>query len=164
MYETYRVSHARWALGGAVYNLNSLTRVDSFARAFAELHDGAAERMGLLDVPLDAYTHPLDRRSLELIKANDAQGYLFFWMRNHGAFVDDDKELFDRVEADLEEARSEIDRLHGEVDRAHGAVVEAQGAREEVERQLDDLRRSAEYRYGTALLRIPRAIQRRLSS
>ncbi|MDN0068383.1 glycosyltransferase [Collinsella ihumii] len=164
LYETYRVSHARWALGGAVYNLNSLTRVDSFARAFDELHDGAAERMGLLDVPLDAYTHPLDRRSLELIKANDAQGYLFFWMRNHGAFVDDDKELFDRVEADLEEARSEIDRLHGEVDRAHGAVVEAQGAREEVERQLDDLRRSAEYRYGTALLRIPRAIQRRLSS
>ena len=162
LYETYKVSHARWALGGAVYNLNSLTRVESFSRAFAELRGGGAERMGLFDVPLDAYTHPLDRHSLELLKAGDIDGYLFFWMRNHGAFVDDGKEQFDRIEAELADAHGEIDRLRGDLDAANREADAARADRDEVAHQLDDLKRSAEYRYGTTLLRIPRAIQRRL--
>lgn len=162
LYDAYRVSHVRWALGGTVYNLNSLSRPDSLLRVFDELVHGGIERMGLDDVPPEDIANELDRRSLELLHANDPVSYLFFWMRNHSGFMDDDKDVIDCLESDLDSARNEAIRQREDVERMQGEVQQAQEAREQAERELDELRRSAEYRYGTVLLRIPRAIQRRL--
>lgn len=160
LYDAYRVSHARWALGGAVYNLNSLGRATSFTAAFNALREGGAERMGLLDVPIETYTNEFDRRSLQYIQAGDALGYLFFWMRNHATFMDDDKELLDIVEAERDDARAEVEGLRAEHGRMEQEVARAHDEADAAVCALDDLRRSAEFRYGTVLLRIPRAIQR----
>ena len=162
LYETYRTSYVRWALGGAVYNLNSLTTARAFSEAFEALHRGGIDRMGLRDVPLETYANELDRQSLRLIESGNSLAYLFFWMRNHCEFVDDHKEAIDMLEADLDAARDDAHRTREQLNRKIAELEAAHAELDASEEELDRLQRSAEFRYGTALLRIPRAIQRRL--
>lgn len=162
LYETYRTSYVRWALGGAVYNLNSLTMPRAFSEAFEALHRGGLERMGLLDVPLETFTNELDRQSLSLIDTGNSIAYLFFWMRNHNVFADDHKETVDILEAELDAAREATRRTSEQLARKINELDATRADLDATEEELDRLQRSAEYRYGTKLLRIPRAIQRRL--
>lgn len=167
--DAYRVAYDRWALGSVVYNLNSLRDVASFSQVFRKLRAGGLERLGLLREPEEAFDNELDRRSLDLVRAGNESAYLFFWMRNHVVFGDDAHDVFDLVEsqrdgafAERDAARADLDRAREELGRMREELARERDARERVEKDLYDVRRSAEYRYGTAMLRPARAVKNRL--
>ena len=167
--DAYRVAYDRWALGSMVYNLNSLRDVASFSQVFRKLRAGGLERLGLLREPEEAFDNELDRRSLDLVRAGNESAYLFFWLRNHVVFGDDAHDVFDLVEsqrdgafAERDAARADLDRAREELGRMREELARERDARERVEKDLYDVRRSAEYRYGTAMLRPARAVKNRL--
>ena len=159
-----RVAYARWALAGMVERLNAMTRSAAFSRVFEALRRGGLERTGMLDVPREAFPTERERRSLEFMEAGDAGGYLFFWMHGQQVAADQAEERLEATEAARDELLVQLEQSARELAQARDEAAGAQDGLEEARRLLDEVCASAEYRIGCALMRIPRALQRRLRS
>lgn len=155
LYETYKISYARWALSGMIYNLNTLNDPTTFQNVFERLANGAAEEMGLFDVDPDDYLNQLELEGLHMLYANKIVPYLLYWIRNYNSFIDDDKAMFDHLEA-------RFFSLEDELQQARVSLQHAVEKNQELAVAVDGYLRSAEYRFGKKMLKIPRAIKSRL--
>lgn len=140
LYEQLQVAYVNWAIGGSLYNLNTLNTYEAFRMVYDTLAQGEARDMGFFELENEQYQNDRYRAFVADLKDRSADEYLF--------------RLFAATDAKRQEA----------VYRAETLSVEAKDLRSQLKKakataqKADKLRGSMEYRVGNTLCRIPRKI------
>ena len=142
LYEPLQVAYVNWAIGGSLYNLNTLNTYEAFRAVYNTLAQGAAQDMGFFELEDDQYQNDRYRAFIADLKERSADEYLF--------------RLFAAADAKRQEAAYRAETLSAEVKDLKSQLKKTKAAAQ----KADKLRGSMEYRVGNTLCRIPRKIQR----
>lgn len=160
LYDTYRTSFARWALSRMVYNLDTMHDAEGFTKLFSRLNSSALRLLDINEESLAGYGNAFELEALEKLRANDILEYQFWLAGKLDKFVDNEHAQFDAMEAE----RNALLPLKSELEQAKQELDEARRERDAARQRYDDVVASAEFRSGRVLCKIPRALQRRMSS
>lgn len=162
-YDAVRRSFENWAVSAMLYNLDTLRSSEAFREVFAFLGAHGLADLGL-EGPRDGsyFYDPIWPVRLRAIANGDVAAYFLSQLRVH-----------DRTIERLMQANAWLDARMRELDATLAATYEElagqRGRGDDLERFLTEERAereallgSAEYRLGSALGKVPRAIQRRM--
>ena len=142
LYAPLQTAYLNWAAGGCQYNLNPLNTYDAFTLVYDTLAKSGARDLGLLDADPVLFQSDRNRAFVEDLQHLSADEYLF---NLHSTTEDIRQRAVYRAAVRLDEIRDLKNRLaKAEKDAKAGARAE----------------KSAEYRVGRAVCRLPRKIQR----
>lgn len=162
LWDTVFISYTDWALGSTIYNLNSLKTIAAFRRVFTELRAHYLKELGVLDRDVASYRSDFDRMSLEHLLADDEQSYLLWRTGVLEWMLDDQRATIDELDEARVAEHGRAEALVGELDAARRDVDRVACERDEERRRREAVEGSRDYRWGKGLLRVPRAIKRRL--
>lgn len=142
LYAPLQTAYLNWAAGGCQYNLNTLNTYDAFTLVYYTLAKSGARDLGLLDADPVLFQSDRNRAFVEDLQHLSADEYLF---NLYSTTEDIRQRAVYRAAVRLDEIRDLKNRLaKAEKDAKAGARAE----------------KSAEYRVGRAVCRLPRKIQR----
>lgn len=142
LYEPLEAAYLNWAAGGCQYNLNTLNTYDAFKLVYDTLARGGARDLGLIDADPALFQSDRNRAFVEDLRHLTADEYLFSL---YATTEDIRQRAVYRAAVRLDEIRDLKNRLaKAEKDAKAGARA----------------KKSAEYRVGRAVCRLPRKIQR----
>lgn len=147
-YKELERSYVTWAMSSVLYNLQTLSSFDAFCAVYDYLGRQGFRDLGLLDCPKSMFLDPVFYDRIREIVERDAAYFLFNRVRSLDFAREDALAVLDFTSADRDAARS--------------AEKSAKAQLAETTRSLDEVMSAAEQRVGTAVCRIPRAIQRKL--
>ena len=155
-------SYITWAMSSVLYNLQTLVSFEAFSEVYEYLQREGLSDLGLLGCSRKEFLDPVFYDRMVEIAKCDSSSFLFNRSRSLDIAREDALAMLDFVSVERDEARK---RESAAKEREAIAVASAENARVELERvstELNDVLGAAEQRIGSAICRIPRAIQRRI--
>ena len=155
-------SYVTWAMSSVLYNLQTLASFEAFSEVYEYLQREGLSELGLLECTREVFLDPVFYDRMLEIANCDSSLFLFNRSRSPDIAREDALAVLDFVSAERDEAqRSE----RAARDRETIAVASAESAHAELQKvsmELDEVLGASEQRIGSAICRIPRAIQRRV--
>lgn len=141
LYAPLQIAYLNWAVGGCQYNLNTLNTYDAFTLVYDTLALSGARDLGLLDADPALFQSDRNRAFVEDLQHLSADEYLF---NLYSATEDIRQRAVYRAAVRLDEIRD----LKGRLSKAEKETKTAKS-----------VKKSAEYRVGHAICRLPRKLQ-----
>ena len=162
LYETYRTSYVRWALSGVVNNLNPLRDPETFSAIFHALKNGVLDDMDINTENLVGYGNRFELDALSALRTRDEAGYLRWLSLELEDMLGGHRATIDILECERDEARGWAFSAEERIVALEHELEVVRCERDEARRDCDNLLRSAEYRSGKMLCKVPRAVQGKL--
>lgn len=166
VYEELRRGYVSFAASSALYNLQTLSTLESAKLVFERLKDGGFASMGIEPDDESCFLSDACREECGLIVDSSFEEYSFHRCRVLGDLSEDALAVCDHVAMDLrreiDERESTIAECGREIAVRTAEIESCHAQIAELDRRIDEILNCAEWRVGSALGKIPRAIQRRV--
>lgn len=113
LYEPLQVAYVNWAIGGSLYNLNTLNTYEAFRTVYNTLAQGAAQDLGFFELEDAQYQNDRYRSFIADLKEHSADEYLFRLFAATDAKRQEAAYRAETLSAEAEDLKSQLKKNKG---------------------------------------------------